>query len=95
MKTRDDQLRFMDGPRGTEDAGERDARRSTYPRRAVIQPPNCKSDRAEGTRDSREIDRISAERATPLPVASKTADIEGVLVTGVHGPASVEIVLVR
>ena len=47
------------------------------------------------TRDSREINRISAERATPLPVASKTADIEGVLVTGVHGPAAVEIVLVR
>jgi len=94
MKTRDDQLRFIDGPRGTEDGGERDARRSTYPRRAVIQPPNCKSDRA-GARDCREIDRISAERATPLPVASKTADIEGVLVTGVHGPAAVEIVLVR
>jgi len=40
-------------------------------------------------------DSLDAASTTIITGPSKTADIEGVLVTGVHGPAAVVIVLVR
>jgi L-lactate utilization protein LutC len=55
---------------------------------------------ATGAGSSKYKPRCSAQRglnAAPTTVItrpSKTADIEGVLVTGVYGPAAVEIVLV-